>query len=59
MFPLLLEIATSLHLTKSNAWLTNIYSMVGGIPMGLVLGLVCDQYGTCHMAYAIKEACRK
>ena len=29
----------------SNVWLTNIYSMVGGIPMGLVLGPVCDQYG--------------
>jgi hypothetical protein len=43
--PLLPEIAMSLHLTKSNVWLTNIYSMAGGIPMGLVLGLVCDQYG--------------
>jgi nitrate/nitrite transporter NarK len=37
----------SLHLTKSNTWLTNIYSMVGGIPVGLVLGPLCDQYGTC------------
>jgi MFS family permease len=44
MCPLLPEIATSLHLTKSNVWLTNIYSMVGGIPMGLVLGPLCDQY---------------
>jgi hypothetical protein len=43
--PLLPEIATFLHLTKSNVWLTNIYSMVGGIPMGLVLGPLCDQYG--------------
>jgi hypothetical protein len=43
--PLLPEIGMSLHLTISNVWLTNIYSMVGGIPMGLVLGPVCDQYG--------------
>jgi hypothetical protein len=43
--PLLPEIAMSLHLTKSNVWLTNIYSMVGGIPVGLVLGLLCEQYG--------------
>jgi hypothetical protein len=35
----------SLHLTKSNVWLTNIYSMAGGIPVGLVLGPVGDQYG--------------
>jgi nitrate/nitrite transporter NarK len=43
--PLLPEIAMSLHLTISNMWFTNIYSMVGGIRMGLVLGPVCDQYG--------------
>jgi NNP family nitrate/nitrite transporter-like MFS transporter len=45
MCPLLPEIAMSLHLTKSNMWLTNIYIMVGGIPVRLVLGLLCDQYG--------------
>jgi nitrate/nitrite transporter NarK len=28
-------------------WLTNIYSMVGGIPRRLVLGPLCDQYGVC------------
>ena len=45
MCPLLPEIASSLNLTKSDVWLTNIYSMIGGIPMGLLLGPLCDQYG--------------
>jgi nitrate/nitrite transporter NarK len=39
------NIYTCLNLTTRNVWLTNIYSMVGGIPVGLVLGPLCEQYG--------------
>jgi hypothetical protein len=39
------NIYTCLNLTMSNVWLTKIYSMVGGIPVGLVLGPLCEQYG--------------
>lgn len=55
--PLLPEIATSLRLTKSDVWLTNIYSMVGGIPMGFVLGPLCDQYGARILIAALLVCC--
>jgi len=57
MCPLLPEIATSLSLTKSNIWLTNIYSMVGGIPMGFLLGPLCDAHGARILMTSLLAAC--
>ena len=42
LFP---EIQRSLHLTKAQIWRTNVWMMVGGIPMRFLLGALCDQYG--------------
>jgi NNP family nitrate/nitrite transporter-like MFS transporter len=57
MCPLLPEIQASLNLTKSDVWLTNIYSMVGGIPMGFLLGALCDQYGARILITTLLAAC--
>lgn len=43
--PLLPEIQRSLHLTKADIWWTNIWMMVGGVPVRFLLGPLCDQYG--------------
>ena len=43
--PLLPEIKNSLNLTKSDIWWTNVWMMVGGVPMRFLLGPLCDKYG--------------
>lgn len=43
--PLLPAMQKSLLLTKSDLWWTNLWMMVGGIPMRFVLGPLCDKYG--------------
>lgn len=43
--PLLPEISKSLNLTKADIWWTNIWMMVGGIPVRFALGPLCDKYG--------------
>lgn len=43
--PLLPEIKNSLNLSKSDIWWTNLWMMVGGIPMRFLLGPLCDKYG--------------
>jgi NNP family nitrate/nitrite transporter-like MFS transporter len=45
MAPLLPQIQESLHLTKRDIWLTNVWMMVGGVPMRFMLGSLCDTYG--------------
>ena len=46
MSPLLPDIQQSLGLTLRDIWLTNIWSVVGGIPMKFLLGPLCDKYGS-------------
>ena len=43
--PLLPEIQKSLNLEKADIWFTNLWMMVGGIPMRFLLGPLCDKYG--------------
>lgn len=43
--PLLAEIQDSLSLSKSDIWWTNLWMMMGGIPMRFILGAMCDVYG--------------
>lgn len=43
--PLLPELKDSLHLTKSDIWWTNMWMMLGGVPMRFLLGPLCDKYG--------------
>ena len=57
MAPLLPEIQTSLDLTKSDVWLTNIWSVVGGIPMGFLLGPLCDKHGSRIIVTALLVGC--
>ena len=45
MSPLLPQLQESLHLTKRDIWLTNVWMMVGGVPMRFMLGSLCDTYG--------------
>ena len=55
--PLLPEIQTSLQLTKSDVWLSNIWSTVGAIPSAFVLGPLCDQFGARILIAALLAAC--
>lgn len=43
--PLLAEIQHSLHLSKSDIWWTNLWMMIGGIPVRFLLGATCDSEG--------------
>ena len=43
--PLLPEIKNSLNLSKSDIWWTNLWMMLGGVPMRFLLGPLCDKYG--------------
>jgi len=43
--PLLPEIQDSLALSKSDIWWTNLWMMLGGVPMRFLLGPLCDKYG--------------
>mmetsp|Transcript_30756 Transcript_30756/g.47162 ORF Transcript_30756/g.47162 Transcript_30756/m.47162 type:complete len:511 (-) Transcript_30756:92-1624(-) len=45
MAPILPDIMRSLSLTKSEIWLTNVWSVVGGVPMRFVMGPLCDYHG--------------
>lgn len=45
MAPLLPEVQKALHLTKSEIWYSNIWSMIGGVPMRFLLGPLSDKYG--------------
>jgi NNP family nitrate/nitrite transporter-like MFS transporter len=45
MAPLLPQLQISLDLTKRDIWWTNVWMMVGGIPMRFMLGPLCDTYG--------------
>jgi NNP family nitrate/nitrite transporter-like MFS transporter len=44
--PLLPAIAESLNLSKRDIWFTNVWMMVGGIPVRFLLGPLCDKYGS-------------
>jgi NNP family nitrate/nitrite transporter-like MFS transporter len=43
--PLLPEIQKSLQLSKRDVWWTNVWMMVGGIPVRFLLGPLCEKYG--------------
>lgn len=45
MAPLLPQLQESLSLTKQDIWWTNVWMMIGGIPMRFLLGPLCDSYG--------------
>jgi NNP family nitrate/nitrite transporter-like MFS transporter len=45
MAPLLPQLQRSLNLSKRDIWWTNVWMMVGGIPMRFLLGPLCDTYG--------------
>ena len=43
--PLLPQLQYSLSLSKVDIWMTNVWMMIGGIPMRFLLGPLCDTYG--------------
>ena len=43
--PLLPVIASTIPMTTADIWKINMYSMIGTVPLRLVLGPLCDQYG--------------
>lgn len=43
--PLLPQIQNSLNLTTADIWCTNMWMMIGGIPIRFLLGSLCDKYG--------------
>lgn len=43
--PLLPEIKVSLNLTKAEVWMSNIWSMIGGVPLLFMLGPLSDKCG--------------
>lgn len=45
MAPLLPSLQTSLRLSKRDIWSTNVWMMIGGVPMRFILGPLCDTYG--------------
>jgi NNP family nitrate/nitrite transporter-like MFS transporter len=45
MAPLLPQLQESLSLSKQDIWWTNVWMMIGGIPMRFLLGPLCDTYG--------------
>jgi hypothetical protein len=45
MAPLLPQLQISFNLTKRDIWWTNVWMMMGGIPMRFLLGPLCDTYG--------------
>lgn len=45
MAPLLPQLQESLHLSKPDIWWTNVWMVIGGIPMRFLLGPLCDSYG--------------
>jgi NNP family nitrate/nitrite transporter-like MFS transporter len=47
MVPLLPQLQLSLNLSKCDIWWTNVWMMVGGIPMRFMLGPLCNTYGLC------------
>lgn len=55
--PLLPEIQTSLSLTKADIWLTNIWSMVGGVFLRFMLGPLCDKYGARIIMTSLLAGC--
>jgi NNP family nitrate/nitrite transporter-like MFS transporter len=51
--PLLPEIKNSLNLTNADIWWTNLWMMVGGVPMRFLLGPLCDKYGSRTMMVTV------
>jgi NNP family nitrate/nitrite transporter-like MFS transporter len=45
MAPILPYLQESLHLTQRDIWLTNVWMVVGCVPMQFILGSLCDTYG--------------
>jgi NNP family nitrate/nitrite transporter-like MFS transporter len=45
MAPLLPQLQISLNLSKRDIWATNVWMMIGGVPMRFLLGPLCDTYG--------------
>jgi NNP family nitrate/nitrite transporter-like MFS transporter len=57
MAPLLPQLELSLNLTKQDIWLSNVWMVVGGIPMRFVLGPLCDSYGPRFVMCTMLLAC--
>ena len=57
MAPLLPQIQSSLKLTKRDIWSTNVWMMIGGIPLRLGLGPLCDSYGPRYIICWVVALC--
>ncbi|KAL3915052.1 MAG: hypothetical protein SGILL_005825, partial [Bacillariaceae sp.] len=57
MAPLLPQLAQSLHLSKKDIWLSNVWMVVGGIPMRFILGPLCDTHGPRFVMCTMLLAC--
>jgi NNP family nitrate/nitrite transporter-like MFS transporter len=57
MAPLLPQLGQTLHLSKKDIWLSNVWMVVGGIPMRFILGPLCDTYGPRFVMCTMLLAC--
>ncbi|KAG7358794.1 high affinity nitrate/nitrite transporter transmembrane protein [Nitzschia inconspicua] len=57
MAPLLPQLELSLNLSKQDIWLSNVWMVVGGIPMRFILGPLCDTHGPRFVMCVMLLAC--